>query len=91
MIPQICQDCAKFASCNLYHDEQLREQCPLLQDDTPLSYRNSEGYSDPTTFFALRNVEREQKRKAKRAPDQRKAQPQNEKRKPRHNTQVVHY
>ena len=85
-VPQFCKECAKYSYCTLCHDEQLRERCPLLQEDIPLFYKNSEGYSDPTTFFALRNVEREQKRKAKGIPDQRKEQ-----RKPKHNTQVTHY
>ena len=30
-------------------------------DDEPLCYRNSEGYTDPTAFFALRYVMRESK------------------------------
>lgn len=30
-------------------------------DDEPLCYRNSEGYTDPTAFFALRGVMKEQK------------------------------
>ena len=28
----------------------------LNADNEPLRYRNPEGYSDPTAFFALRNV-----------------------------------
>ncbi len=83
MVPQFCKECAKYATCTLCHDEQLREHCPLLQEDIPLFYKNSEGYSDPTTFFALRNVEREKKRKN----DKRK----NEQYKPKHNTQVIRY
>ena len=32
-------------------------KCPILNaDNEPLRYRNPEGYSDPTAFFALRNV-----------------------------------
>ena len=30
-------------------------------DDEPLCYRNSEGYTDPTAFFALRSVMKEPK------------------------------
>ena len=30
-------------------------------DDEPLCYRNSEGYTDPTAFFALRSVMKESK------------------------------
>ena len=30
-------------------------------DDEPLCYRNSEGYTDPTAFFALRRAMKESK------------------------------
>ena len=30
-------------------------------DEEPLCYRNSEGYTDPTAFFALRSVMKESK------------------------------
>lgn len=30
-------------------------------DDEPLCYRNSEGYTDPTAFFALRSAMKEPK------------------------------
>ena len=30
-------------------------------NDEPLCYRNSEGYTDPTAFFALRSVMKESK------------------------------
>ena len=54
-----CECCAKGASCPLQYDEERRTQCPILNaDNEPLRYRNSEGYSDPTAFFALRNVMR---------------------------------
>lgn len=85
-VPQFCLDCAKYASCDLSHDEQLRERCPLLQEDIPLFYRNSDGYPDPTAYYALRNVERERKRRNK--AEQHK-NPKDSK--PRHNTQVAHY
>ncbi len=71
--PRFCRDCTKYASCDLCHDEQLRENCTLLQDNTPLTYRNSEGYADPTTYHALRNVERE--RRAKRKAEQLRQEP----------------
>ena len=87
-VPQFCKECAKYAHCDLCHDEQLRERCPLLKEDIPLFYKNSEGYADPTTFFALRNVEREQKRKAQKAKSR---QDKPSKPKPRHDTQVIHY
>ena len=50
-------DCARSASCTLQYDEEQRAQCSILNaDNEPLRYRNPEGYSDPTAFFALRNV-----------------------------------
>lgn len=74
-----CERCAKRAGCTLYTDERLREACELLDDRKPLSYRNHEGYTDPTAYYALLNIERERKR------GQRPLQ----KRRPR--TQVAHY
>ena len=77
-----CGCCAKGANCPLQYDEERRAQCPILNaDNEPLRYRNSEGYSDPTAFFALRNVMRPtvQRHKAKAE----------KKHRPR--TQVVHY
>ena len=77
-----CECCTKGASCSLRYDEERRAQCPILNaDNEPLRYRNSEGYSDPTAFFALRNVMRptvlEHKAKAEK--------------KRHHRTQVIHY
>ena len=51
----------------------------MLDDRKPLSYRNHEGYADPTAYYALLNIERERKRG--KCPLQ--------KRRPR--TQVEHY
>ena len=52
-----CDCCAKGASCIQQYDEERRAQCPILNaGNEPLRYRNSEGYSDPTAFFALRNI-----------------------------------
>ena len=52
-----CECRAKGAGCLLQYDEERRAQCSILNaDNEPLHYRNSEGYSDPTAFFALRNV-----------------------------------
>ena len=52
-----CGYCAKGANCPLQYDEERRAQCSILNaDNEPLHYRNSEGYSDPTAYFALRNV-----------------------------------
>ena len=71
-----CECCAKGAGCLLQYDEERRAQCPILSaDNEPLRYRNSEGYPDPTAFFALRNVMRKPKAAKKRHP----------------RTQIVHY
>ncbi len=71
-----CECCAKGASCPLQYDEERRAQCSILNaDNEPLRYRNSEGYSDPTAFFALRNAMRKPKAAKKRHP----------------RTQVIHY
>ena len=80
-----CTDCARIAYCTRQYDAEKRARCPILNDDEPLRYRNSEGYSDPTAFFALRNAMRKPKKKTKVAnkPKGKK------KRHPR--TQVVHY
>ena len=52
-----CDCCAKGASWIQQYDEERRAQCPILNaGNEPLRYRNSEGYSDPTAFFALRNI-----------------------------------
>ena len=71
-----CVDCPRSACCILQYDENQRAQCPILNDDNePLRYRNSEGYSDPTAFFALRSAMRKPKAAKKRHP----------------RTQVIHY
>lgn len=57
MKKDFCSDCARAAYCTRQYDEDQRNRCPILNgDDEPLCYRNSEGYSDPTAYFALRNV-----------------------------------
>ena len=77
-----CVDCPRSACCILQYDENQRAQYPILNaDNEPLHYRNSEGYSDPTAFFALRSVLRPGK--AKRNPKAVKKQ--------RSRTQVIHY
>jgi len=82
-----CTDCARIAYCTRQYDEEKRARCPILNDDEPLRYRNSEGYSDPTAFFALRNVMKATKPKKKtKAANKLKGK---KKRHPR--TQVVHY
>lgn len=73
-----CADCALYATCTRRYDERLIAECPILkEEEEPLRYRNSEGYPDPTAFFAMRNVLREQRRKEAKQ------------RQPR--TMVVHY
>ena len=77
-----CVDCPRSACCILQYDENQRAQCPILNaDNEPLRYRNPEGYSDPTAFFALRNVMR-------LTVQRHKAKAEN-KHHPR--TQVIHY
>ena len=77
-----CVDCPRSACCILQYDENQRAQCPILNaDNEPLRYRNSEGYSDPTAFFALRNV-------MKPAVLRHRAKAE---KKRHHRTQVIHY
>ena len=96
-----CMDCARRASCPWREDEEQRAQCPFLNaDNEPLHYRNSEGYSDPTAFFALRNVMKDSKKQQKQPKDTDKLKAADKpgpvdkpkaarKRRPR--TQVIHY
>ena len=77
-----CERCVKSAGCPLQYDEDQYSRCPILNaNNEPLRYRNSEGYSDPTAFFALRNVMK---------PAGLKQKPKAEK-KHRPRTQVIHY
>ena len=77
-----CECCAKSVNCPLQYDEERRAQCPILNaDHEPLRYRNSEGYPDPTAFFALRNVMKPARPKHKSKAEK--------KHHPR--TQVIHY
>lgn len=63
----------------------------LLDDpEARLTYKNPEGYADPTCFFALCNVMREEKKKQNRPRDKPEYQ-RNKPRKKRFNTQVIHY
>ena len=73
-----CERCGKRVRCTLYMDGRLRGECELLDNRKPLSYRNHEGYADPTAYYALLSIERERKRRA-----------QAKKRRPR--TQVARY
>ena len=77
-----CECCAKSVNCPLQYDEERRAKCPILNaDNEPLHYRNSEGYSDPTAFFALRKVMKPARPKHKSKAEK--------KHHPR--TQVIHY
>jgi len=77
-----CERCVKSAGCPLQYDEDQYSRCPILNaDNEPLRYRNPEGYSDPTAFFALRNVMK---------PTVLRHKPKAEK-KSHHWTQVIHY
>ena len=79
MKKDFCSDCANTARCTRQFDEEQCRRCPILYgDDEPLSYRNSEGYSDPTAYFALRNV-------------MKKPKPRKKEKLRRPRTQVVHY
>ena len=80
-----CADCARSTYCIRQYGEEQRARCPILNDDEPLRYRNSEGYSAPTAFFALRNAMRKPKKETKAANNPKGTK----KRHPR--TQVVHY
>ena len=53
------------------------------RDDEPLCYRNSEGYTDPTAFFALRSVMKEPKSTKKTHAKKEKQR--------RIRTRVIHY
>ena len=77
-----CACCAKSAGCPLQYDEDQYSKCPIPNaDNEPLRYRNPEGYSDPTAFFALCNVMK---------PAGLRKKPKAEK-KHRSRTQVIHY
>lgn len=58
--------------------------------DERLTYKNAEGYADPTCYLALRNVMREGKKKQNRPRDAPEYQ-RDRRRKKRFNTQVIHY
>ena len=77
-----CERCVKSAGCPLQYGEDQYSRCPILNaDNEPLRYRNPEGYSDPTAFFALRNVMKPARPKHKSKAEK--------KHHPR--TQVIHY
>ena len=77
-----CECRAKGTNCPQQYDEERRAKCSILiADNEPLRYRNSEGYSDPTAFFALHNVMK---------PTVLRHKPKAEK-KHHPRTQVIHY
>lgn len=77
-----CERCVKSAGCPLQYDEDQYSRCPILNaDNEPLRYRNPEGYSDPTAFFALRNVMKPARPKHKSKAEKKRY----------HWTQVIHY
>ncbi len=77
-----CERCVKSAGCPLQYDEDQYSRCPILNaDNEPLRNRNPEGYTDPTAFFALRNVMKPARPKHKSKAEK--------KHHPR--TQVIHY
>ena len=57
---------------------------PLDDPEARLTYKNTEGYADPTCFYALCNVLREEKK-------QHRSRDQPRKQKKRHSIQVIHY
>ena len=57
---------------------------PLDDPEARLTYKNTEGYADPTCFFALCNVMRQEKK-------QHRSRDQPRKQKKRHSIQVIHY
>ena len=57
---------------------------PLDDPEARLTYKNTEGYADPTCFLALCNVLREEKK-------QHRSRDQPRKQKKRHSIQVIHY
>ena len=81
------------------------QRCPLDDPEARLTYKNTEGYADPTCFFALCNVLREEKAKKRgdrprqnRTRDAPKSYPTagsnplpHKPQKKRFNTQVIHY
>ena len=77
-----CECRAKGTNCPQQYDEERRAKCSILNaDNEPLRYRDSEGYSDPTAFFALHNVMK---------PTVLRHKPKAEK-KHHPRTQVIHY
>ena len=65
-------------------DTGKEQRCPLDDPEARLSYKNTEGYADPTCFFALYNVMRQEKK-------QHRSREQPRKQKKRHRIQVIHY
>ena len=66
------------------------QRCPPDDPEARLTYKNTEGYADPTCYFALRNVMCEGKKKQNRPRDAPEYQ-RDGRGKKRFNTQVIHY
>ena len=63
----------------------------LDEQDARLRYKNPEGYDDPTCFYALLNVMREEKRRNRARDEPERKGPQGKAEKKRFHTQVIHY
>ena len=72
-----------------YHSAREEERMEQNRDER-LTYKNAEGYADPTCYFALRNVICEGKKKQNRPRDAPEYQ-RDGRGKKRFNTQVIHY
>lgn len=59
--------------------------------DDRLRYKNPEGYDNPTCFYALLNVMREEKRRNRARDEPKRKEPQGKVEKKRFNTQVIYY
>ncbi len=44
-------------------DKEYRQNTDQQSERIPLSYYNAEHYADPTTYYALKSIEREQQAK----------------------------
>lgn len=87
----ICTDCVRASNCTKQFNENERKSCPLVEDHEPLRYRNSEGYPDPTAYFALRNVMRKPNGGIKGGQKPQGNWKHKAEKKSRPRTQVVHY
>lgn len=61
------------------------------EQDARLRYKNPEGYDNPTCFYALLNVMREEKRRNRARDEPKRKEPQGKVEKKRFHIQVIHY